>query len=78
MHSKLILSKILPRGVQKSKAMLRISVAQFSITEGKNAEQFHPSELKPTELTCREAINSAMSDEIERDENVFLMGEEVG
>lgn len=26
----------------------------------------------------REAINSAMSDEIERDPNVFLMGEEVG
>jgi len=29
-------------------------------------------------MTCRDAINSAMSDEIERDKNVFLMGEEVG
>ena len=30
------------------------------------------------QMTVREAINSAMSDEIERDENVFLIGEEVG
>jgi pyruvate dehydrogenase E1 component beta subunit len=29
-------------------------------------------------MTVREAINSAMSDEIERDPNVFLIGEEVG
>lgn len=29
-------------------------------------------------MTCRDAINSAMSEEIERDPNVFLMGEEVG
>lgn len=28
-------------------------------------------------MTVREALNSAMSDEIERDPNVFLMGEEV-
>merc|ERR1719309_467174 len=29
------------------------------------------------ELTCRDALNMAMDEEIERDENVFLMGEEV-
>lgn len=29
-------------------------------------------------MTVREAINSAMSQEIERDSDVFLMGEEVG
>jgi len=28
-------------------------------------------------ITVREAINTAMSDEIERDEKVFLIGEEV-
>jgi len=28
-------------------------------------------------MTVREALNSAMSDEIERDKNVFLIGEEV-
>lgn len=31
----------------------------------------------PTKMTVRESINSAMSDEIERDKNVFLIGEEV-
>ena len=30
------------------------------------------------ELTFREALNQAMAEEMERDENVFLMGEEVG
>lgn len=29
-------------------------------------------------MTIRDAINTAMDDELERDENVFLMGEEVG
>lgn len=28
-------------------------------------------------MTVREALNSALKDEIERDEKVFLMGEEV-
>ena len=28
-------------------------------------------------MTVREALNSAIKDEIERDEKVFLMGEEV-
>merc|ERR1712168_614450 len=30
-----------------------------------------------TELTCRDALNMAMDEEIERDEKVFLLGEEV-
>merc|ERR1712045_800610 len=30
-----------------------------------------------SKMTVRESINSAMSDEIERDPNVFLIGEEV-
>jgi len=29
-------------------------------------------------MTVRDAINSAMCDEIERDSKVFLLGEEVG
>jgi pyruvate dehydrogenase E1 component beta subunit len=29
-------------------------------------------------MTVRDALNSAMSEEIERDPKVFLMGEEVG
>ena len=30
-----------------------------------------------TEMTCRDALNSAMDEELERDDRVFLMGEEV-
>ena len=30
-----------------------------------------------TKITYREALNQALSEEIERDENVVLMGEEV-
>ena len=29
------------------------------------------------QVTCRDALNSAMDEEITRDERVFLMGEEV-
>ena len=29
-------------------------------------------------LSIREALNEALAEEMERDENVFLMGEEVG
>ena len=38
---------------------------------------FHSSKTLNEKMTVRESINSAMSDEIERDENVFLIGEEV-
>lgn len=38
---------------------------------------FHSSKTLNAKMTVRESINSAMSDEIERDENVFLIGEEV-
>lgn len=39
--------------------------------------QFNTATALPTKMTVRESINSAMSDEIERDPNVFLIGEEV-
>ncbi|MCF2872233.1 pyruvate dehydrogenase complex E1 component subunit beta [Octadecabacter sp. G9-8] len=51
-----------------------------------SAVEFTPSDTSPdwpagTEMksmTVREALNEAMIEEMERDENVFLMGEEVG
>ena len=51
-----------------------------------SAIEFAPSDATPdwpagTEMksmTVREALNEAMCEEMERDENVFLMGEEVG
>lgn len=39
--------------------------------------QFHSSRPLNEKMTVRDSINSAMCDEIERDERVFLMGEEV-
>ena len=30
-----------------------------------------------TDMSCRDALNSAMDEELERDEKVFVMGEEV-
>lgn len=44
----------------------------------KLASKFHSSQVLRKSLSVREGINQAMSEEIERDENVFLMGEEVG
>lgn len=41
------------------------------------ARQFHSSAPMSQRMTVRESINTAMCDEIERDENVFLIGEEV-
>ena len=38
---------------------------------------FHSGKTINAKITVRESINSAMSDEIERDPNVFLIGEEV-
>lgn len=31
-----------------------------------------------SQLTCRDALNQAMDEEMARDPNVFIMGEEVG
>lgn len=42
-----------------------------------STRQFHSSQPLNERMTVRESINSAMSDEIERDERVFLIGEEV-
>jgi pyruvate dehydrogenase E1 component beta subunit len=39
---------------------------------------FHKTQPLGVEMTVREAINTAMCDEIDRDQDVFLMGEEVG
>jgi len=41
------------------------------------ARTFTTTPIANEKMSVRESINSAMSDEIERDENVFLIGEEV-
>lgn len=64
--------------------MLSKTISQ--VTQKRSQRQLHwlglssarafSSEI-PSKMTVRESINSAMSDEIERDDNVFLIGEEV-
>merc|ERR1712166_1201149 len=56
--------------MQKNNQMIQ----QLSQTTQRN---FAASAGVATRMTVRDAINSAMCDEIERDEKVFLMGEEV-
>ena len=56
--------------MQKNNQMIQ----QLSNTTQRN---FAASAGVATRMTVRDAINSAMCDEIERDEKVFLMGEEV-
>lgn len=43
------------------------------------SRSFHttPPILAPTTLTCREALNSALDEELARDDRVFIIGEEV-
>jgi pyruvate dehydrogenase E1 component beta subunit len=42
-----------------------------------NSKSMYSHSIKNITITVREALNSAMDEEIERDPNVFLMGEEV-
>lgn len=52
---------------------IRVPITQF---KGRN---FHSSiKASAKEITVRDALNMALDEELERDPNVFLMGEEVG
>lgn len=42
-----------------------------------SAASFHSTGIASEKMTVRDALRTAMSEEIERDDNVFLMGEEV-
>ena len=50
----------------------------FILDEKEKVNQKAPNDQPTTELTVREAINSALAEEMRLDEDVFLMGEEVG
>lgn len=38
----------------------------------------HSGEVGEYNMTCRDALNQAMDEEMTRDKNVFILGEEVG
>ena len=68
--------------VKKNEKVLNLSEEGSSTTVNINKEQSIEQEANEnksiSELTVREAINRAIAEEMRRDEDVFLMGEEVG
>ena len=68
--------------VKKNEKVLNLSEEGNSTTINKNEEKSIDQEANEkrsiSELTVREAINRAIAEEMRRDEDVFLMGEEVG
>ena len=55
-----------------------VSSTTININEEKSIDQEANENKSISELTVREAINRAIAEEMRRDEDVFLMGEEVG
>ena len=68
--------------VKKNEKVLNLSEEGSSTTVNINKEKSIEKEATEnesiSELTVREAINRAIAEEMRRDEDVFLMGEEVG
>ena len=68
--------------VKKNEKVLNLPEEAGSTTINIDEEKFIDQEVNEnksiSELTVREAINRAIAEEMRRDEDVFLMGEEVG
>ena len=68
--------------VKKNEKVLNLSEegssTAININEEKSIDQEVNENKSISELTVREAINRAIAEEMRRDEDVFLMGEEVG
>ena len=68
--------------VKKNEKVLNLpeegSSLTININEEKSIDQEANENKSISELTVREAINRAIAEEMRRDEDVFLMGEEVG
>ena len=68
--------------VKKNEKVLNLSEegssTTININEEKSIDQESNENKSISELTVREAINRAIAEEMRRDEDVFLMGEEVG
>jgi pyruvate dehydrogenase E1 component beta subunit len=63
-----VFNKLVKPLVNKQNTLFKIS----------GVRHFTPTVLKRKEITVRDSIIQAMDEELERDERVFLMGEEVG
>ncbi|UZJ53318.1 hypothetical protein CBS101457_002638 [Exobasidium rhododendri] len=78
-------SILLPRvssSPSSSSSIARISQEAARLTAAttgvsKNGRRFASGDAKPQEMTVRDALNSAMEEEMLRDDRVFILGEEV-
>ena len=68
--------------IEKNEEVLSVEDKVSNVTSTINEEKTFDQKLNEnksmSELTVREAINSAIAEEMRRDEDVFLIGEEVG
>ena len=75
------LGQNVPALIKKSEKTIQTETEVASISSNAETEK-HDQEVNENnlinQLTVREAINSAIAEEMKLDENVFLMGEEVG
>ena len=76
------IKKIEPVGIDNSEEVLReedkVDSADTTVEETKRLNKETTENQVVNELTVREAINNAIAEEMRLDEDVFLMGEEVG
>lgn len=75
-------SVLLPRSstTQSSTSIVRTAqeaVRLSAVSSVSNSKRHASSDSKPQEMTVRDALNSAMEEEMLRDDKVFILGEEV-
>ena len=76
------IKKIEPVSIDNSEEVLseehNVDSADTTVEETKRLNKETTENQVVNELTVREAINNAIAEEMRLDEDVFLMGEEVG
>ncbi|WWC95672.1 hypothetical protein V866_002537 [Kwoniella sp. B9012] len=70
-------SKIASRNALLSTPLARVARSEPKWLVGAEQRRLASSDEGVTQMTVREALNSAMEEEMNRDETVFIMGEEV-
>jgi pyruvate dehydrogenase E1 component beta subunit len=75
-------SVLLPRATSNTSSSSSSSIARTAqqaarATAVSSAKRYASSDSKPQEMTVRDALNSAMEEEMLRDDKVFILGEEV-
>lgn len=69
-------SVLLPRA-SPSSSIAQTAQEACRLTAASNAKRYASGDSKPQEMTVRDALNSAIEEEMLRDDKVFILGEEV-